>query len=445
MPYARNPRVNAGAVDKVAASLAEFGWKQPVVVDAQGIVIVGHTRLLAAKKIGLAEVPVVVASDLTPTQCKAYRLADNRTNEEATWDNALLALELEDLKLDEFDLALTGFDAAELDKLNELSETPGTAREDEDAAPALAAEALSRPGDLWSLGKHRVLCGDCRNFSTVEQLFAGKKANLVITSPPYASQRTYDESSGFKPIAPEDYAAWYRDVAANVMAVLAADGSYFLNIKEHCEDGQRHLYVKDLIIAHVREWAWRWVDEFCWRKTENGVPGTWPNRFKNAWEPVFHFSTHAAVKFHPLANGTESERLIKYDTQKTVIESSTGSGFTRSRESGKREYREGLALPSNVIEARAASTGNHTAPFPVQLPAWFMRAFSDRGDVVYDPFLGSGTTLIAAEKEHRVAYGTEISPLYCDVIVKRWQDFTGKKAVDEDGTRFDERTKEIHA
>ena len=111
---------------------------------------------------------------------------------------------------------------------------------------------------------------------------AGARANIVITSPPYATQREYDPSSGFKPVRPDEYVAWYTDVEANAAAILASDGSYFLNIKEHADEGERSLYVKDLVIAHRRQWGWRFVDEFCWRKTDNGVPGGWNNRFKNA-------------------------------------------------------------------------------------------------------------------------------------------------------------------
>jgi DNA modification methylase len=123
-------------------------------------------------------------------------------------------------------------------------------------------------------------------------LFDGQKANVVITSPPYATQREYDPASGFKPVPPEEYVEWFRAVASGVEAVLAPDGSYFLNIKEHAGDGERDLYVKDLVIAHRRQWGWRFVDEFCWRKTDNGVPGGWGNRFKNAWEPVLVYASY---------------------------------------------------------------------------------------------------------------------------------------------------------
>ena len=134
--------------------------------------------------------------------------------------------------------------------------------------------------------RHALICGDSRDQGVVARLLDRVRVNIAITSPPYAQQREYDKSSGFTPILPEHYAEWFRPVAANIASVLASDGSYFLNIKPHAEDGERSLYVMDLVLAHKRQWGWRFVDEFCWRKTDNGVPGGWNNRFKNAWEPV---------------------------------------------------------------------------------------------------------------------------------------------------------------
>ena len=279
-------------------------------------------------------------------------------------------------------------------------------------------------GKLVLTSRHRLVCGDCRDFATVEKLLDGHKINVAVTSPPYASQRTYDESSGFKPIPPVEYVSWYRDVASNIMENLADNGSYFCNIKEHCEDGQRSLYVKDLTLAHVREWGWRFVDEFCWRNTKNGVPGTWPNRFKNAWEPVFHYSKNTQIKFDPIACGTKSDSAFSYSSE--TAETKTGSGLLG--EKGTQEH-SGIARPSNVIEVAAASTGDHSAAYPVALPEFFIKAFSDPGDVIYDPFMGSGTTLIAAEKNGRRGFGCEISPAYCDVIIKRFEQHTGSLAI----------------
>lgn len=275
---------------------------------------------------------------------------------------------------------------------------------------------------------HRLLCGDSRDQAAVAVLFGDARANVVITSPPYASQRKYDESSGFKPVPAEDYLDWFKPVATNIASVLAEDGSYFLNLAPHSEHGVRHLYVMDLVIAHQRLWGWRFIDELCWRKTNNGVPGTWPNRFKNAWEPVFHFCRQQSIKFRPGDVGHASADCFDYSPNNP--QSNSGSGMLGSGSRGNAagtsdavnndgRY-DGVALPSNVIEVRSESSqGSHSAPFPRALVEFFVKAFSDAGDVIFDPFMGSGTTMAAAAVLKRLGHGCEISPAYCDVIIMR--------------------------
>ncbi len=261
---------------------------------------------------------------------------------------------------------------------------------------------------------YAVMCGDCRDLPTVRRLMDGEKAQVVITSPPYAAQREYDKSSGFEPIPPDKYIEWYKAVADNVAAVLAPDGSYFLNIKEHAQDGQRHLYVKKLVIAHVEQWGWRFVDEFCWRNTANGVPGGWPNRMKNAWEPVFHFCRQSTIKFRPTAVGDESDEVVKYAASNPKARSGSGLlGVGASKE-------KGVARHSNVVEVKSESAqGTHSAPYPVGLAKFFIQAFSDPGDLIFDPFGGSASTLVAALLTGRRGRMTELSPTYCDVAVSR--------------------------
>ena len=423
IPYARNPRRNDAAVAAVAASIREFGFRQPIVVDEDMTVLVGHTRLKAAQSLGLAKVPVHVAKGLTESQRKAYRIADNKLNDLAVWDDEMLALELVDLQNESYDLTLTGFDPAELAKmLNPPTILEGA---DLDEVPSPPKVAITKPGDLITLGRHRLLCGDSRDFGTVEKLIDGRKINVAFTSPPYASQRKYDESSGFKPINPDEYVDWFRDVASNIMAVLADDGSYFLNIKEHCDDGQRSLYVKDLTIAHVREWGWRFVDELVWYK--KGLPGKFGDRFRCDWEPVFHLSKGACkTRFDSVRH--KSDNIPTGSKGSNAEMQGHGNPLT-----GKTS---GMAYPGNVLEI---STGgnpyclphgqSHSAAFPVKLPEFFINAYTDAGDAIYDPFMGSGSTLIAAEKTGRNGYGIEISPAYCDVIVTRWETATGQKAV----------------
>ncbi len=295
---------------------------------------------------------------------------------------------------------------------------------DDGEIPDAPANPITKAGDIWQLGDHVLFCGDSRGDTS--HLFAGAKAAIAITSPPYASQRAYDESSPFRPIAPDDYIEWFDALQANVRAHLADDGSWFLNIRSHCDDGQRHLYVMDLVIAHVRQWGWNLVDDFIWRNTRNGTPGGWNNRFKNAWEPVFHFSGGEKIKFRPQAVSTQTDATFRYSANNA--KSPSGSGLLGS--SKATGYESGLARPSNVIDAPAESgQGKHSAPFPMALPAFFISAFTDPGDIVFEPFCGSGTTLIAAEKLGRRCIGVEISPAYCDVIIERWENASCAKAI----------------
>ena len=425
IPYARNARTHsAEQVAQVAASMREFGFTSPILIDGDSGVIAGHARLLAARKLGLTEVPVIVLDHLTAAQKRAYVLVDNQLALNAGWDEEMLAAELMALTEDEFDLSLLGFDDEELRRLIKDIDQDATGGSDEDVTSEPSLEPVTRAGDLWLIGKHRLICGDCRDRATVGQLLHGCQANVAITSPPYASQREYDATSGFTPIPPADYSTWFRAVAANIQSVLSPDGSYFLNIKEHAEGGERSLYVKDLVIAHQRQWGWRFVDEFCWRNTSNGVPGGWPNRFKNAWEPVFHFTRSERIKFRPEAVSHESEDVVVYSPENPKAPS--GSGLLGCGA----DKVAGLARPSNVIEVKAeGGQGEHSAPFPRALVEFFVTAFSDPGDLVFDPFLGSGTSMAAAHVLGRIGCGCEISPAYCDVILRRMQSLTGLEPV----------------
>jgi hypothetical protein len=287
IPYAKNSRTHSDEqVAQIAASIKEFGWTNPILVDGDNGIIAGHGRLLAARKLGYKEVPTIELSELTETQKKAYIIADNRLALNAGWDNEMLTIELNDLLADGFALELLGFDPKELDALLEPEVVEGLT--DEDAVPDVPDEPTTNLGDIYQLGNHRLMCGDCKDYGSIEQLLDGKQINITITSPPYASQRTYDESSGFKPIGVDDFVEWYADVASNIMANLANDGSYFCNIKPNAEGLKRELYVFDLVLAHVREWGWNFADEFCWERA--GIPQQVARRFKNQFEPIYHFT-----------------------------------------------------------------------------------------------------------------------------------------------------------
>src|ERR1039457_6863848 len=437
VPYAKNARTHSPEqVAQIAASIVEFGFVNPILVDTNNGIIAGHGRLLAARQLGLAEVPVVVLDHLTETQRRAYILADNRLAMNAGWDETALAAELGDLARAGVELTLIGFSDEELEALLDDGGEP-----DQDVAeeiPEPPATPVTQPGDVWQIGKHRLICGDCRDLAVVEKLLAGARAAVAITSPPYATQREYDPASGFTPVPPEEYSGWFHPVAENIAAVLAPDGSYCLNIHPHAEDGERSLYVMDLIIAHKRQWGWRFVDEFAWVKTNQGCPGGWPNRVKCAWEGVYHFCRQPQIKFRPTAVGHISEDCFDYSPLNP--KSRSGSGLLGAGARGSATGQQGaadanghfagIARPSNVIEVKTETRqGSHSAPFPRALVEFFVKAFSDEGDIVGDMFLGSGTVIAAAHVLGRVGYGIDVSPAYTDVALRTIANLTGEEPV----------------
>lgn len=426
-PHPEN--ANLGRDEVVADSLDRYGqWRPLVAQRSTGRVLIGHTMLRAARRLGWQQI-AVHWRDVDDTEARRILAMDNRSRDLADTDERALIALLESL---DGDLAGTGYADDDLDDLRRvLDEEENQARnrattentgDSDTPAGAPPTQPVTQPGDLWLLGQHRLLCGDARNADHVDRLFDGKAANLAVTSPPYASQRQYDPTTEFRPIPPDDYVDWFAPVQDNVRRHLADDGSWLVNIKPHADDGQRHLYVNDLVAAHVRAWGWRFVDEFCWVRP--GVPGDWPNRLKNGWEPVYHFAGVVRPKFRPdgvLAPGQE----VIGSRKGSMLGQTNSSHWTIS--SSSTETRLGFARPDNVVAAAGVEQGTgHVAAYPVALPAWFLRLLTDPGDLVYDPFLGSGTTLIAATNLGRVCYGTELSPAYCDVILNRWTKHTGE-------------------
>lgn len=409
-----------GDIGAIVQSLEAHGQYRPIVVQKSTMrVLAGNHTLQAARSLGWKHVEVVTI-DVDDDQALRILLVDNRTNDLADYDKKVLTDLLESLVFTDFGLEGTGFIGDDLDEmLNEF--TPEVDKPDESVdAPLIAPpkDPITKTGDVWLLGPHRLICGDSRNADDVRKLMNGTAINVAFTSPPYAQQRTYDESSGFKPIPPDEYVEWYAAISENVKTHLASDGSYFINIRAHAEDGERVLYVYDLVAAHKRLWQWLFVDDFVWVDSSNGVPGAWPNRFKDAWEPVFHFSRQRNIKFNPLANGSASDAVFAYDPN--MKKSNTGSGLLGE----KSQAQEGIARPSNVITMPTSRFSGHSAAFPIKLPEWFIKAYSDEGDAIYDPFMGSGSTIIAAHNNNRIGYGVELSPAYCDVICRRFQDST---------------------
>ena len=454
--WEKNPKKHPDSnVADIARSVRRFGFVAPVVVwGSRGQIVAGHGRYLAAQMIlradpgaylatdapGPALIPVRVVEFASDAEASAYALADNRLTEANPMEPVDVAAILKEIQDAGGDVEVPGWTEAEIAAMlgGQEPEPDGTGGEDAGAGEP-PAEPVSRVGEVYELGPHRLVCGDCRDASDVAMLLAGAKINLAFTSPPYAQQREYDESSGFKPIPPDEYVAWFDAVQANVRAHIAPDGSWFVNIKEGSAEKQRSLYCKDLVIAHVRQWKWLWIDELCWLR--QSLPGD-PNsmgKFKNGFEPVYHFAASKDFRFRPESVQHESERFFEYKTQKAagakITSSSQGKGRNAQSPVG---YGHGLAYPSNVLDiTEGARVEGHPAAFPVDFPAFFVRAYTDPGDTVYEPFCGSGTTLIAAAKERRICYGMEISPRYCDVIRRRWTKYAISAGVDPGPGRLD--------
>jgi len=439
-PY--NPRrIDRTAMAGLTKSMERFGNVQPIVWNQRsGYIVGGHQRLkvLRAQKVKTTDVVVV---DLDETEERALNVALNNPHIAGEFNDDLQAL-LAQIREDDATL----FSELRMDELlAEAKEVPGLV--DPDVVPEVPETPVTKPGDVYTLGQHRLICGDCRNPTVLARLFGDVQMNLAVTSPPYAQQRKYDESSAFRPVPPDVYSEWFAAVAAGVREHLNGDGSFCINIKEHAEAGQRNLYVKDLTIAFARQWGWHFIDEFIW--THGGTPRDPKNstRLKNGFEPVFHFAV-GDCKWRPDqvrhicdledipdwggAHPSQSDGMaMKGKPRRSRIPTSVAQGRSY-KETGNNQRlgpETGLAYPSNVISCgKNREALGHGAVFPVGLPSFFIRLLTDPSDRVYDPFMGAGTTIIACEQLGRVGYGCEISPAYCDVIVARWQDFTGKKA-----------------
>lgn len=403
IPYARNARVCPdAAIAKVAGSLQEFGWKQPIVVDAGGVIIAGHTRLLAAQRLGMDRVPVVEAFDLTSAQVKAYRLADNRTAQETSWDEELLAIELEELLGLEVDLSLTAFDEEELAAL--LAE-PTEGLTDPDEPPPLPETPASRTGDLWLLGGHRLLCGDSTNENDVQRLVAEERAALMATDPPYlvdysGGSHPPTEANGGKNgktyekgwdtyIDAEHSVAFYRDFLKVALehALIEAVPVY-----------QWHGIMRSDVVLD----AWRKVgllshQILIWKKTR----------------PVFTHA-HYMWDFEPFMYGWPAGHMP-----------------ARKPPADARAVWE----VESKIEDGAGSI--HPTMKPVELIRRCITYHTRPGALIYEPFSGSGTAVIAAEITGRRCNAMELSPAFVDAAVLRWQAFTGSDAtLDGDGRTF---------
>lgn len=392
IPYANNPRHNDQAVSAVAASIKEFGFRQPIVADEKLVVLVGHTRLKAAKELGLACVPVHVAEGLTEAQKKAYRIADNKLNERAEWDNALLSLELDELREEGVALDLLGFSAEELDEL--LGEGKGQeGNTDPDVVPDVGDIPVTKQGDVWLCGNHRIMCGDSTSVDAVETVMPGEKAEMIFTDPPY---RMEAEGGSNQPVG---------RAAAKLGAAIAHlcdfDPVAFLNILPTCfTKGRMNAYIfcnKDLVpdyLSFAKDSGYSFNILF-WKKP-NAIPLGGQHR-------------------------PDVEYLLTFRKSATFNNAIKGVSYSKCLE-----------------HARENSTPHPTMK-PVALIENQILISSSYGGIVLDLFGGSGSTLIACEKTGRKACLLEIDPKYCDVIVKRWQNFTGNRAIlEQTGEEFPE-------
>ena len=386
VPYLRNPRKNDAAVDRMCGSIQQFGFKVPCLVRSDGEVVDGHLRLKAARKLGITEIPIVLCDEWSPAQVKAFRLMVNRSVGWAEWDEEMLGLELLELKGLDFDLDLTGFDSNELDNyLAGVDATPGLT--DEDAAPEPPETPVSRAGDLWMLGNHRVLCGDATNPADIERLMQVERADLVFTDPPYNVDYTgYTKQKltlkGDR--MPEDeFRRFLRTSFDNYRTVIKPGASLYVC---HASSVQRDF--QDAIESAGFEvrcqiiWA---KNTFAW-----GF-----GRYKFQHEPIYY--CHVAG---------ESDAWYGDKSQSTLW-----------------------------VEKKPAANREHPTMKPVELIERALPNSSKAGDLVVDLFAGSGSTLIACEHRDRNARLMEIDPKYADVIVQRWQEYTGKSATLEGAGR----------
>ena len=366
IPYHNNPRKNQ-AVDKVASSIKEFGWQQPIVVDESNVIVVGHTRYQAAKKLGLNEVPTHIAKDLTESQIKAYRLLDNRANQDALWDDEMLKIEIKGLEELDIDLKLTGFTDKELENLL-FEEKQGLT--DEDEVPDVPEEPVTKEGDLYILGNHRLLCGDSFIIKNVDFLLNGTKPDLLFTDPPYelgpAGGGILGKSNLMKQIKTNKV-----DKFNPLDLILFAETNIFFHnkplIKQYIDLAEKNKKNYDL----------------CFYKKENIAP---------------NYGGHMMTDVEYIAligKQNPNKGFQKEDYSKVFI--------------GKKDLDNKLSYSK-----------------PVAICEKFIKLYSNSN--ILDLFTGSGSSLIAAERLNKLFFGMEKNPVFCDVIVKRWEDFTGNKA-----------------
>jgi len=414
-PYLNNPRDNDGAVDAVARSIQEFGFKIPIILDANQEILAGHTRYKAARKLGMTEVPVIRAHDLTPAQVRAFRIADNQTASLADWNYGLLALEIGALQRADFDLSLLAFPAREMEDLQYPDGKQGLT--DPDEIPEPPDEAVTRPGDLWILGDHRLLCGDSAKPDDVDRLLAGAMIQLVNTDPPYNVK-----------VEPRSNNA------------IAAGNSSFTNYHHQQLDLARHPEKSKPTSRKMRAKDRPLANDFVSEADFDQMLNAWFGNMARVLEPgraAYIWGGYANCANYPpvlKATGLYFSQAIIWDKEHPVL---TRKDFMGAHEWCFYCWREGAAHvylgPNNATDLWHVKKINpnkmvHLTEKPVELAVRAMQYSSRAGENVLDLFGGSGSTMIGAEQTGRHAFLMELDMLYCDVIVQRWENFTGKKA-----------------
>jgi len=415
-PYDHNPRVNDKGVNALAASIREFGFRQPIVVDEDGVIIVGHTRWKAAQKLGLEEAPIHVAIGLSPEQVRAYRIADNQTASLSDWDFDLLPIEIAQLMNADFDIGLLGFSDDELTKI--MGDDVQDGLTDPDEIPEPPDAATTQPGDLWILGAHKLLCGDSSKAEDVERLLDGVTIQLVNTDPPYNVK-----------VEPRSNNA----IAAGLSSFEGTKHHQSLDLARHpskSKPTQRKLRPKDRPLAN----------DFVSDAAFDQLLDAWFGNMSRVLEPgrgFYIWGGYGNLGNYPpflKSNGLYFSQGIVWDKQHPVL---TRKDFMGAFEICFYGWKEGAAHvylgPNNATDLWHVKKINpnkmvHLTEKPVELAVRAIQYSSRPGENVLDLFGGSGSTLIACEQTGRNAYLMELDTLYCDVIVQRWEKFTGKKA-----------------
>ena len=395
-PYARNAKTHGtDQVAKIAASMAKFGWTNPVLVGGDGEVIAGHGRILAAAELGLTEAPVIVLDHLTEEERQAYRISDNKLTELGAWDEALLAAELQALAADDFDLSLTGFSDAELDQLLAFDVGGGETTEGPSVPPVVVSEPprnpASRTGDLWILGDHRLLCGDSTSAADVRRLMNGERAALFATDPPYLVD--YDGSN--HPTRNKDWSPSY--------GVTWDDSSQGAELY----DGFIAAAIAEAIAEDA---AW-----YCWHASRRQA------MLEACWEKAGAFVHQQIIWVKDRGVLTRSHYLWKHEP--------CFMGWVRPHRPPK-VADETLASTWAIPSLNGEERPDHPTPKPLDCFAIPMRQHVARGGLCYEPFSGSGSQIIAAAKEGRRCYAIEIEPAFVDVARRRWTKFARSAGVD---------------